>query len=262
MKSKKKGFTLIEVVVVLVVIAIIAAIAIPSLISWFDKAEKKSEIVDCQKVVTAAQGLLGENYLAADETHTFDYSEAVKKAEVTGSILAAEVDSDATLQHLTYVDSKYTVYYCRKGGCDSCQKSEEFTLVEGTKKTEQQMADDSFRALGENFNQAVEDGFAGSKIDGVNCNTPGTWAYKMYNSLPEDIKNYLKGKSWSIAKTNYGWRIYFTPTNYGTETATDVKVYKYDIGTGQYQYTTTGKVSNGEVTTIGQKWSDWSNTID
>lgn len=41
-QKDKKGFTLVEVIVVLVILAILAAILIPSMVGWIDKADEKS----------------------------------------------------------------------------------------------------------------------------------------------------------------------------------------------------------------------------
>lgn len=41
-RKTKKGFTLVEVIVVLVILAILAAILIPSMVGWIGKADEKS----------------------------------------------------------------------------------------------------------------------------------------------------------------------------------------------------------------------------
>lgn len=63
-RENKKGFTLVEVIVVLVILAILAAILIPSMIGWINKAEDKSAIVEGRTFVLAAQTIVSENYTA------------------------------------------------------------------------------------------------------------------------------------------------------------------------------------------------------
>lgn len=60
MLNNKKGFTLIEIVIVIVIIAILAAMLVPSLTSWIDKARLariKSE-ADVVRNAVAAQVLV------------------------------------------------------------------------------------------------------------------------------------------------------------------------------------------------------------
>ena len=42
--KKKKGFTLVELIVVLVILAILAAILIPALLGYIDRAREKKDI--------------------------------------------------------------------------------------------------------------------------------------------------------------------------------------------------------------------------
>ena len=44
----KKGFTLVEIIVVLVILAILAAILIPSMVGYIDKANKKTAVVEAR----------------------------------------------------------------------------------------------------------------------------------------------------------------------------------------------------------------------
>ena len=61
-KSDKKGFTLVELIVVLVILAILAALLIPALTGYIDKAKEKSVTAECRQVVMAAQTLYDEAY--------------------------------------------------------------------------------------------------------------------------------------------------------------------------------------------------------
>ncbi|MDO4546064.1 MAG: prepilin-type N-terminal cleavage/methylation domain-containing protein, partial [Bacillota bacterium] len=53
-KKNKKGFTLVEVIVVLVILAVLAAILIPSMIGWIDKANKKKDEATMNLLAKAA----------------------------------------------------------------------------------------------------------------------------------------------------------------------------------------------------------------
>lgn len=52
---RKRGFTLIELVIVIVVLAIIAAIAVPALANYIDKAKEKETIQKAKEIMKAAQ---------------------------------------------------------------------------------------------------------------------------------------------------------------------------------------------------------------
>ena len=51
----KKGFTLVELIVVLVILAILAALLIPALTGYIDKANKEKVVAETRMVVMAAQ---------------------------------------------------------------------------------------------------------------------------------------------------------------------------------------------------------------
>ena len=55
--KNKKGFTLVEVIVVLVILAILAAILIPSLTGWIDDSQKKACLVNAHEVRRDYQAL-------------------------------------------------------------------------------------------------------------------------------------------------------------------------------------------------------------
>lgn len=69
-KNNKKGFTLVELIVVLVILAILAALLIPALTGYIDKAKEKQIIAKTRQIVMAAQTLVDEEYgtLALDST--------------------------------------------------------------------------------------------------------------------------------------------------------------------------------------------------
>ena len=65
-RSKKGGFTLVELIVVLVILAILAALLIPALTGYIDKAKQKQIIAETRQVVMAAQTLVDEAYGTKD----------------------------------------------------------------------------------------------------------------------------------------------------------------------------------------------------
>ncbi|MGI6071244.1 MAG: prepilin-type N-terminal cleavage/methylation domain-containing protein [Blautia sp.] len=59
-RSNKKGFTLVELVVVLVILAILMAILVPSLVGYINKAKNKQVEANARAVYIAAQATVAE----------------------------------------------------------------------------------------------------------------------------------------------------------------------------------------------------------
>ncbi|MGI5891678.1 MAG: prepilin-type N-terminal cleavage/methylation domain-containing protein [Bacillota bacterium] len=67
--KNKKGFTLVEIIVVLVIIAVLAAIAIPALTGYIDRSKERAAISEARTVLVAAQTLASDSYAkGGDET--------------------------------------------------------------------------------------------------------------------------------------------------------------------------------------------------
>lgn len=64
-KKDKRGFTLVELIVVLVILAILAAILVPTLIGYINKARDEKNYSAAQTVRVAAQSVIDEAYGAS-----------------------------------------------------------------------------------------------------------------------------------------------------------------------------------------------------
>ena len=99
--AERKGFTLVELVVVLVILAILAALLMPSLTGYIDKAKDKRVVAEIHQVVTAAQSLADEAYALATEQPvkaTFENAmdiDAIKAlAEIKGTIVEVMINPE------------------------------------------------------------------------------------------------------------------------------------------------------------------------
>lgn len=114
-KNNKKGFTLVELIVVLVILAILAALLIPALTGYIDKAKQKDIIAKTRQVVMATQTLADEAYAknaTLDATWvTNNNTDILKLAEVTGTISNPTFTADGAVEKLTFSDGTLTCTY-------------------------------------------------------------------------------------------------------------------------------------------------------
>ena len=102
-KSTKKGFTLVELIVVLVILAILAAMLVPALVGYIDRAKKEKEYQAASTVYTAAQALATEAY-------------GQNKTSADAKAYAEDPDEIKTLTGITV--NKVTVTMVTPGGTD------------------------------------------------------------------------------------------------------------------------------------------------
>lgn len=115
-KNGKKGFTLVEVIVVLVIIAILAAIAIPAMTGYIKRANDKALISDGRTILVALQ-------TTASEKGITSASNAADKAELSltavnelsgtsfaGTLADVTVDGNGAITGFKYTDGKTVVY--------------------------------------------------------------------------------------------------------------------------------------------------------
>lgn len=116
-RSKKGGFTLVELIVVLVILAILAALLIPALTGYIDKAKDKKIVAECRQSVMAAQTLVDEAYgknsgkIEIGSGKTVELTAIEKLAEVkSGTVKSAETDAEGHVTKLVYTNGKTVTY--------------------------------------------------------------------------------------------------------------------------------------------------------
>jgi type IV pilus assembly protein PilA len=103
-RSDKRGFTLVELIVVLVILAILAAILVPTLLGYINRARDEKDYAAAQSLRVAAQANIDELYakgLAPDGTTKItsltaadgDITKANDSKTTTSSLNLAGVDA-------------------------------------------------------------------------------------------------------------------------------------------------------------------------
>ncbi|MBU3160430.1 prepilin-type N-terminal cleavage/methylation domain-containing protein [Clostridium frigoris] len=71
-QSKKKGFTLIELIIVIAIIAILAAIAVPNFIALRNRSANNADLQSCQTIKKAVEVMVADNTISV--TVVSDYT--------------------------------------------------------------------------------------------------------------------------------------------------------------------------------------------
>lgn len=119
--KEKKGFTLVELIVVLVILAILAALLVPALTGYIDKARKESIVAETRSVVMAAQTVVSEKYgknMADVTLEQKDLDEIKKLSEVPDAATftveinkANDAEYEGVVSKVVYTRGNYECVY-------------------------------------------------------------------------------------------------------------------------------------------------------
>ena len=129
-KKNRKGFSLVELIVVLVIMAILAAALVPTLIGYISKTKEQNVQNECQQ---AAQTIASGCYADASGSYTFKDGDGNEQtvasltamagagaadqiaalAEVPGTITGVAVNTQGLVTNLTYSNGGKTSEYTR-----------------------------------------------------------------------------------------------------------------------------------------------------
>ena len=94
MKIIKKGFTLVELIVVLTILAILAALLIPALTGYIDKAKKSQIIAQTRMLHSAIQSTISEHY-ADDAWQSYGANGGTSSADMDKYTIADKNGTDS-----------------------------------------------------------------------------------------------------------------------------------------------------------------------
>lgn len=95
MMSDRKGFTLVELIVVLVILSVLAAMLAPSMTGYIDKAKGKRVEAELHQAVVAAQTLADEAYALGKDYSGITLAGIQELAELKGNLNAVSVEKES-----------------------------------------------------------------------------------------------------------------------------------------------------------------------
>ena len=98
-REEKKGFTLVELIVVLVILAILAAILVPALLGWIDEARNKQYVLEARNIYVATQAVADEAY-ANSKSGTLSIAD-LSKNSYKRIVALADLKSAPTISEVT-----------------------------------------------------------------------------------------------------------------------------------------------------------------
>lgn len=136
--KSKKGFTLVEIIVVLVILAILAAIAIPTYLGYVSKAKDQQIKTEAREVYVAAQAYASEQYAVVTTDADTAIGNALKgsgactSTGIVGKLVGESLSGSITA--ITVTDGKIIGFtYQLNGSTKTC--TYDSTVTSGDKYT-------------------------------------------------------------------------------------------------------------------------------
>ena len=117
-KTRKQGFTLVEVMVVMAIVALLAATAIPKIKGIYDEAQLDKAVADAMQIVAAIQRVELKNELSRTSSDVFSASKVLE-------------ESDFDSLSVTVKPGSYTFRYCPAGELEGNASSRGIQIYKG-----------------------------------------------------------------------------------------------------------------------------------
>ena len=126
--KSKKGFTLVELIVVLVILAILAAMLVPALTGYIQRARQEKDFQAASTVLTAVQSMATQAYATAATVNAptaAEYQKVITLSDIEDLAGVANIHSltgeavDGIVTQLVVQFEDGGAYYAYKYGCTS-----------------------------------------------------------------------------------------------------------------------------------------------
>lgn len=136
MKNYKKGFTLVEVIIVLVILAILIAIAVPSVMKYIDDANDAKILVQARPVLLTSKSeaakLYAKGTLETLPNDTRMHKQIIEIAGIDGELISIELNKAKTTSgdFVVKIQGKYIYYNDIKESFEFIDESNALNIVE------------------------------------------------------------------------------------------------------------------------------------